>query len=689
MTLSSCSLGWFIRKGGSQMKYVGVLGMMLVCLAMVAGVANAADAKEPGTVSLSWDQFKVITGWDGREIKAGEIVVPWAEVQNLLDVKVAGVVGAKVRLPWKEFKKLVEWSVAKRKDEDKTPPPSDYVVSKATYVGKLGKDVATFEATMEVDILRKKGWKRIQLLPATVGVSKATLPKDAYLNVHGSMYEMLTKETGNKMPVALSFASAVTESGGMNAVSFDRIQTGTCLLDLSIDQKDVKVVVAGGQMVSEKAEGQGKRMLFALPAGTNVRISWERKIAEVKKGPPKLFAQTQTLVAIGDGILTCREKIAYSVVHAGVRELTLDVPKGVNVLSASCSYLHDWRVEKNKLRVQLSREVMGVHYLDLVYEKPAAEKGETLDTPVVRTADTERERGVVAVVALANVEISGAPKGGASAVDSSALPPELVGLTSQPVLLAYRYTGKTFSVPLTIAKHKDVKVLVTIIDRARYTVMQTLDGRRLVRVVYDVRNNRNQFLRVAMPKSTEIWSVTVSGRAARPAVDDKKMTLIPLIRSTGQHLTAFPVEIVYIDQQFNATQVKPPADGKGVIRVDLPKCNEPIMNSMCELYLPKRGSYSDFSSPLQKVKSFRQLRAEVVTPRGNVRAVRPAQQAAALQRMVDKQLRRSAPAGVTPIKVTLPTTGSIYLFQKVLVLGEDLYVEMKYKKWPGYSWSLF
>jgi len=661
------------------MRRARLVGLALACVVIAAALVASAGEKEESKVVLTWDQFKNITGWDGK-VAPGEILIPWPEVQKMLDIRLAGMAGAKVKLSWKDFRALVEWSVARSK-EDKLPPPADYVITKAAYTGSLSKDVATFDVAMEVSVLRTKGWKRVVLLPATVGVNEATLPKDSYLNVRGNMYELLTQATG-VLDVKLSFAATVTEDGGMNSVTFERVPSGTCLLDLAIaDKKDgVKVTVAGAQAIKPPAGAKGT--VFALPAGNRVAISWEREIKEIKKGPPKLYAQTQTLVAVGDGLVTCREKIVYSIVHAGVRELSLNVPTGVNILDVRCSYLHDWRAEGQTLKLQLEREVKGIHYVDLTYEKAAAEAGGTVDTPVISTADTERERGFVAVIALANVEISGTPKDGASAVDSSTLPPELLGLTPQPVLLAYRYVGNKFAVPLQITKHEDVKVLVTIVDAATFTVMQTPDGRRITSVVYDVRNNRNQFLRVKMPgdpKDCEIWSVSVSGRSARPAVDKAGMTLIPLIRSTGQHLTAFPVEIIYVEKG-----VKPPAGGKGKIRIDLPKCTQPIMHLMCNLYLPKVGRYKSFAGPLKVVEDFKQLRTQALEGR-QVRIRRAEKQAAQIQSAVDEQLRRTARPGVTPIKVNLPTSGTKFKLQKILVLDEDLWIELDYTHWPGYK----
>jgi hypothetical protein len=657
---------------------------------LAASVTAGAAEPDGSKVVMTWDQFKSITGWDGK-VAPGEILIPWAEAEKMLGVDVKGVEGAKLKLSWDQFRKLVEWSIA-REQEDKVPPPSDYVISKATYVGRVGKDAeaASFEATFDVEVLRKQGWKRIHVLPATVGVSEITLPKDAYLNVRGNLYEVLTRATGKlDSALQLKFAAAVAEEGGLNSISFERVPSGTCLVDLTIERTDVDVTVAGAQAIRKEQQAGATRMLFALPAGNRIAITWERRIEEVKKGPPKLYAQTQTLAAVGDGIVTCTEKLTYSIVHAGVRELSLTVPDGVNVLDVSCSYLHDWRVNGNTLTVQLGREVKGVHEVELTCEQPFAEDAQQVETPVVRTTGTERERGFVAVVALANVEISGEPTDGASTVDHSSLPPELVGRTGKPVLLAYRYVGRTFGVPLQIVKHEDVRVLITVVDAATFTVMQTLDGRRINSVIYDVRNNRNQFLRVTMPEHTEIWSVSVAGKAAQPALDQDGKTLIPLVRSTGQQLTAFPVEIVYVEKGFAESDFKPPADGEGAIHVSLPRCDQPIMNVMCHLFLPRQGRYDNFRGPLTTVRNFRDLQARV-TGGAELKVVQAEQRAQQIQKDVQQRLQREARPGVKPIEITLPTTGQEFKLQKVLVLEEDkLWVELDYTHWPGYTWSLW
>ncbi|MDK1031683.1 MAG: hypothetical protein QGD94_06730, partial [Planctomycetia bacterium] len=323
-------------------------------------------------------------------------------------------------------------------------------------------------------------------------------------------------------------------------------------------------------------------------------------------------------------------------------------------------------------------EVIGAHRLDIRYERPV-EAGKA-DIPINRAADAVREKGVIGIVALANVEITGKAEKGASAIDVSELPPEILALTNQPILLAYRYMGEELSIPLSVLKHEDVSVLVTIIDAAVFTSMQMIDGRRMTKAIYTVRNNRNQFLRIKLPKGADVWSVFVSGKSIRPAMDKGGEVLIPLVRSRGaaSGLAAFPVEIVYVE----TPDAKPPE--KGTLRVDLPTCAEPIMHLMYNVYLPREGKYSAgwgkkaFSGPLRLVDEFTTLGVT------GVRVVRmdAQKEARALQQQAIRRVEAEAAAkGATPIRVRLPVNGKLFRLEKILVLKDALWFEVVYSGW--------
>jgi hypothetical protein len=236
------------------------------------------------------------------------------------------------------------------------------------------------------------------------------------------------------------------------------------------------------------------------------------------------------------------------------------------------------------------------------------------------------------------------------------------------VLLAYRYTVPSFSVSLDVSRHDEVAVLLTMIDRALFTVMQTRDGKRITRGVYNVRNNRNQFLRLKLPKDAELWSASVAGRSTPLAKDEQGRVLLPLIRSQGGGMSAFPVEIVYAEPG-----VEPDERGRGTPHVELPVSSEPVMHMMVTLFLPKEGSYDDFSGSLRKVDHFTAMGG---LPQPVVQNV--AESVQAMQQAV--VLNRPPESKGGDMEVQLPLGGTVYLLEKILVVQDLPWFSYAYAK---------
>ena len=665
------------------MKRIHGVGLTVLAAAVLAGTVSAEAPKLEegrGQVTLSWNEFVKITGYDPAKKGAQVLTIPWAEVEKLIGVKVDGVVrGATVDLPWNEFKALLEWSIKRKDAEDGPPPPTDYIVTSSQYSGELTDDGATFKLVAKLNILRKKGWKRIPILPVAVALTKTTLPADVFLNSASGNYELITSKSG-EIDVTIEFSVVVSKSSGINQVNFPRVLASSSLVDLTIAREEVDVKVAGAQSLVSKVADKKTHVAAALPSGAAVNISWERALPKVPAAPTKLYAETRTLVAVAEGILLCQETVSYNILHTAVRELSLQAPTNASVLTVTGPNLQDWRVDKDgKLQVLMKTEAIGSYTLRITYEQTSQAAAEA---PVIHPAGVERERGYVGVVAIANVEIAAGNVQGATAIDVRQLPADILSMTNQPILLAFRHLGSKFSIPLTIKKHEEVGVLVTIVDSSAFTAMQLPDGRRITQVVYSVRNNRNQFLRLKMPTDSEIWSVSVGGNTVSPAKDETANILVPLVRSArgAQELAAFPVEIVYVETP------KAQAPERGEIHVDLPACAVPVMHVMYNYYVPAEGSYtvgwgeSGFSGPLQVVEEFTSLATK--TGRRVIR-VDAAKQAQQMQRTFDAQVdARARAAGAAPIRVRLPINGKLFRLEKILVLPNDkLYFDLRYRGW--------
>ena len=622
--------------------------------AIFALIGLATFAQAPSQVSMSWEQFTALTGWDG---KAGSFSLPWSEAKELLGIDIDGVDGASLRLPWQEFKKLLEWRAA-QDGAGKAPVP--FVLSSSDFTGELSEDGATFSLALKAQVFAD-GWQTIPVLPADVALREATLPDGVHLQLLGNQYCLLTSQAG-ELAATLQFSVAVQEEGGAHSLSFAKLPAGITTLDVNGQGADVAVTIAGARSQTEN----GQRVAALLAPGDPISIRWERAIPEVAAVPPKLYSETRSLVSVADGMLLGRTQVSYSILHTGTRQFALTVPVGAKVLDVAGAGVRDWRVNAGSLEVQVAQEVLGSFQLDIQYESTLSD-AETVAVPVITAQDVEREKGHIGVVALTNVEIANSASTGAQLMDARDLPAEIVGMTSQPVLLAYRYTGDAPALSLAIRRHPDVPVLLTVVDRCHLTVMQTRDGRRITRALYSVRNNRNQFLRLGMPEGSTIWSVSVAGRATQPAQDAEGNVLLPLVRSgSGGQLEAFPIEIVYVESG------DAPEKGKGNVRVVLPGSAEPITHLLLTLYVPEDGRYKEFEGTLREVEEF----TAFSTAGGQVYAANDVE--ILQQNFVVQNAADVAQTGASAVDVKLPLSGKVYRFEKILVIDGEQWISYEY-----------
>lgn len=657
---------------------------MCLTVCMLLSQGRSAHAEEPGkvasSVTLSWADFVKITHFDADRKDKQVLTIPWSEVERLTGVKVDQVgANTTVELPWTEFKALLQWSLQNEAKKLGSEAPQDYVITNSDYSGDLTDDGALLKLKVKVEVLKEKDWKRIPVLPAAVAITKMTLPEGVFLNSNSQVHELLTRKSGS-IEATLEFSVAVQKVQGVNQVQFARVIPGSSVLDLTLARENVDVKVNGAQSLVSRTASAKTYVAAAIPNGPPVSISWERALPKVEASPTRLYAETLTLAAVSEGVLVCQEQVTFNILHTAVHELKLQVPDSVSILTVGGPNVQDWRVgDKGELLVVLRGEALGSVALSITYERPGMEQ---VEIPVIRAKNVEREKGFIGVVAISNLEIDADKVTGARSIDARELPGELVAMTSQPVLLAFRYVEDGFSIPLTVRKHQELGMVVTIVDNALFTAMQLNDGRRITRVVYNVRNNRNQFLRLTMPAGVEIWSAEVGGKAVTPARDEKANVLLPLVRSSSNsdELLSFPVELVYVEAPTTAVTAS------GSLTVTLPSTDAPVMHEMVNYYLPKEGKYtrllggSQFSGTMPEVERFTNLVAGSGARPVQVNAVEQANQMQ--QQLTARQDAQARATGAQPIRVRLPINGELFRFEKLLVLpGDKMWFTVQYRGW--------
>jgi len=549
------------------------------------------------------------------------------------------------------------------------PVPVPYMMKAVEYVGtELSEDGASFTAKFDIEVFKEEGWKKIRLLPSNVAIRKSKLPAGAYLHLDNGIYTMLTEKHG-EMQVEISFSVAAVETEGKLQVMFPRVPSVTCVLDATFPESGLDVKVLGAQSIEYTEKNGTARVVAALPDNTPISIVWEEALPEIEKGPSKYYSETRTLISIGEGLIIGQGRINFTILHTATRELAMMVPNGVSVLQIAGRHIRDWRVTGEKLSVQLEKEVIGPYTLDIKYESSPDMASGKVVVPVITGSGVVREKGDIGVVALTNVEVKNETVSKAHLIDVKDLPSEMLGMTTQPVLLAYRYVEPDFKVELDISKHDDVGVLLTIIDKAHFSVMQTFDGKRIIRAIYNVRNNRNQFVRLEMPEDADLWSASVAGKSVQPAKDEDGRVLLPLVRSQGKSgMSSFPVEIIYAEEG-----TPPDSRGTGIAKVELPDCSEPIMHLMVSLYVPDEGRYDDFTGTLRRLDKFSHVFKKKAVPVPDINAAAQAVQQA-------YNMKTGGIPGNGTLGVQLPMSGKVFLLEKILVVKDSQWFSYEFKR---------
>ncbi|EDM77317.1 hypothetical protein PPSIR1_26408 [Plesiocystis pacifica SIR-1] len=559
-------------------------------------------------------------------------------------------------------------------------PPRHYALSSAAYAGEVliqdGEPrFARFDATLRVEVLRKEGWVRVPVLPATVALHSAKVKgKEASIVIENGFYTLITDQKG-AFDLELDFGASVSTTNGQSQVAFELAGSGATTLALSVpSEEDLDFTVANAHLQSDETANGTRKVEATLPSTGTLMISWQREIPEAAvQQQAQVYAEVYTLVGISDGLMRATTTVEHTILFAGKDKLEFQVPEGMTLVDVEGVGLRDWKHrDDGVLEVLLNYAAEGNYSLTMTSERPVGAKGGDLSAPIVKPLGVERAKGWLGVESRGNLEIRSGEVVQATAVDVRSLPGAILGLTKQPVLLGYKYLNDQASVPLQIQQHADVDVLVTLLDETQAQTMWTPEGRRLTSVNYQVRNNRKQFLRLTLPEGAELWSASVGGRAVQPASAPDGRVLVPLVRSqsTGGALAAFDVEVVYVE---NGEPV--PASGKGTFSATLPTPDVPSTYVAWTIYTPdrtriKRKSYDGSLAHVDWLSN--------PIPDGTVAYIETVTPEVQQQANVQSDTGGLG-EGAVPVPVSLPLQGTPVYFEKLLALDETLEVSFDFK----------
>ncbi|MDP2305822.1 MAG: hypothetical protein Q8P18_07320 [Pseudomonadota bacterium] len=588
--------------------------------------------------------------------------------------------GGEVTLPWNDFQTLYQKGLAPEKPPEKAP--LDYTLDRASYTGRLvnsrpgGDDedgYGLFKLTLRGSVHKDKGWVTIPLLSTSAALRSAKVDgRDAAIFLRDGFYTLVTNRTG-PFTAEIEFSTGLFTADGETGLSLPMAPSGATEVTFTVEGDDaIDFEIAGARGQTASALGKSRTVTAAIPSLGSLAVSWQRALPEVEKEAaklPRVYAETNVLIGVSEGVMQGTARVNYTVLHKGVDTLRVQLPTDVTVLDVQGPGIRDWAQSADgTITVKLNYDALGAYLLSVDYERPLTGNA-ILPTPKV--LDVAREKTWIGVDARSALELVSGEATGAVPVDVRELPASLVGQTDYPVLLAWKARGGDVKIPLEVKSHPDVDMLVTLVDTAVADTLVTPDGRRMTRVRYGVRNNRRQFLRLSLPEGAEVWSASVAGRGVKVAAGEGGGVLVPLVRSdaSGGALTGFLVELIYVENG------APLADGRGELRVDLPRADAPTSQLQWTVYFPENAKVQKkgHEGTVRQVPYFSsapQLPSDAtVGPQAQGNAQRAAQ---------NQEGAGALGQGVEPVRVELPLAGQVHTYEKMLVLDEPLWVSFGY-----------
>jgi len=360
----------------------------------------------------------------------------------------------------------------------------------------------------------------------------------------------------------------------------------------------------------------------------------------------KFNAQVDTLISLGDVTMKGAATVEVDVKSGSIMELELGLPPGVNVLGVSGPSLRQQQVRevdgRQTIVLAFTREMEGQFRIEVNYERITDDDLGNAAVPTISVAGAEVEHGRIAVEALTPVEVRATRTEQLSGLDINELPQQLVLKTTNPILMAFRYVHAKppFQLVLEITRHKEIEVQVAAIESAVYDTLFTRDGLAVTAARFTVRNSRRQFLRLALPEGSKVWSVFVDGNPEKPAQadgEDGAAVLVKMINSA----VGFPVEIVY------ATPVAP-LDDFGVVASQLPRPDVVVTETRWNVFLPVGPNYQTPDSNMELAIDGRWSDMRIGS-------------AANLNRAAEQQRAQQG----QPLRLVVPTQGMLFGFSKL------------------------
>lgn len=440
-----------------------------------------------------------------------------------------------VFVPFVDYMKLVESAMAKGFRAPDQPPVAG-VITSASYVAKVEKDVAQVSAVLVVQAL-DKGWAEVPVKfgDAAIGKLSSDTGKVLLRGTGNGTYSLLLPSAGeHKIQIELTARVRTAPEG--KSLDMDVPTVGITSFELVIPEAD-QTVELKPKLVSEAVAAAGKETRIKANLGATEKISarWHPRVGT--KPDMELLASVTnlTLVTVEDGLVHTDAWLTYEVLRGQLEKVQIAVPKGQRILDiTSNAKVKEWKAvdEDNRqvVSVELLSRLDGKVTLEVHTERAApAEAFEVagLDGATangIHALNVIRESGTIAVKQGSDLTLTVEEQTGLLRIDESEVDAKL----KRPGALYFKYYSPAFQLKL-LAKPVEPRLIVQHTSQLVFR-----DDQMRLRAVANYTIDRAGIfeLRFKLPEDVSIENVLCDRMKQFDVSPDKTMLTVSLREKT-------------------------------------------------------------------------------------------------------------------------------------------------------------
>lgn len=508
------------------------------------------------------------------------------EVGGAQEAGDAESLNAKISLPWRDFKQLLD---KMRKDTVQNilqqELPAQYVLSEATFTGKPeNNQECVFSAQLSVNVLDAKAYIEIPLgrgLSMYPGVTVNNRAGSTGLHQDGTSYIFLHGK--GKYQISYRFLASVSYNSGKFTTSFPL--PGQAASRITIDLGSDQFSVWANERPLSLIKAGGNRFVYegGLGSSTDAILTWQQTINSQGTKDALVSSTLNTIYSIASDVIKINSQINFNIVHNSIRQFSFFVPSGVDIIDVSGNSIATWETvdsaDSRFVTAFLKYDVKDNVSFLLHAEMNCSDSVSVVNMPAITMLSVIRQEGLIGVGVLNSIEINPLDHSNNVLMRDKRELPEWFSDQGE-VIHVYQYLSDSYTITLGLVRHKNIPVLNALITNADVKSMIRDDGKMVSTMVLQVRNRGEQFLRIQWNKEYQLWSVYNNGEPSRPSIDShSNELLIPLQRANDKTIES-SIQITWLSKQ-------KPFKRFGSQEIIYPEFNIPVQNLHGALFLPE------------------------------------------------------------------------------------------------------